>query len=182
MPNSVLWLLRFPPHAEANLRAEARKRGITAADQLVFSDAAPKAEHIRRGRLAEVCLDTAVVSGMSTGCDILWSGTPAVTVRGSTLASRVGASLLTACGLQELVCESLVEYENLAVALAIDDDKYMRLRTRLEGGREEMPLFDTRRWVANLEAGFGAMWERHEAGLPPDHIDVKDTMGRPSEL
>lgn len=28
VPNAVLWLLRFPPAGEANIRAEARKRGV----------------------------------------------------------------------------------------------------------------------------------------------------------
>lgn len=28
VPNAVLWLLRFPPAGEANIRMEARKRGV----------------------------------------------------------------------------------------------------------------------------------------------------------
>ncbi|CAN0586120.1 unnamed protein product, partial [Laminaria digitata] len=28
VPNAVLWLLRFPPAGEENIRAEAKKRGV----------------------------------------------------------------------------------------------------------------------------------------------------------
>ena len=93
MPNSLLWLLRFPPLGEQNIRAEARKRGILE-DQLYFSDVAPKDEHIRRGNLADLFLDTPQCNAHTTGCDILWSGTPMVTMIGQKMASRVAASLL----------------------------------------------------------------------------------------
>jgi hypothetical protein len=40
VPGSVLWLLRFPPAGEANIRAEARRRGLE--ERLHFTDVAPK--------------------------------------------------------------------------------------------------------------------------------------------
>ena len=58
----------------------------------------------------------------------------------------------------------------------------MALRAKLEGSREAVPLFDTQRWVASLEAGLKKVWERHEKGLEPDHVDAPDAQGRPSEL
>lgn len=106
VPNSVLWLLRFPKESEANLLKEARQRGIRE-DRLVFTDVAPKEEHITRGFLADLCLDTPLVSGLSTAVDILWSGTPMITLLGEKMCARVGASVLTAAGLSELVCKTL---------------------------------------------------------------------------
>jgi protein O-GlcNAc transferase len=35
-----------------------------------------------------------------------------------------------------------------------------------------MPLFDTARFTANLEAAYRAMWERHQRGLPPESFAV----------
>jgi len=178
VPNSLLWLLRFPPAGEQHIREEARKRGVKD-DQIFFSDVAPKDEHIRRGKLAEVFLDTPQCNAHTTGCDILWSGTPMVTLEGPKMAMRVASSLLYAAGAEELVCKDFSEYEELAVQLAVDDDKYMGIRSRLEMDREESPLFDTARWVRNLEEGYRLMWSRHEQGLPPDHIDVPDVVGHP---
>lgn len=70
VPNSVLWLLRFPGAGEENIFKEARKRGLRH-DQIVFSDVAPKDEHLERCVLADLCLDTRAYNGHTTTCDAL---------------------------------------------------------------------------------------------------------------
>lgn len=172
--NSVLWLLRFPALGEANILAQAEANGISKR-RILFTDVAPKDEHLRRGYLADLFLDTPACNAHTTGCDILWGGTPVITLPGKKMASRVAASLLNAAGLNELVVKSPEEYEELAVALALDMDKLWALRKKLEEARLKAPLFDTRRWVRNFELGLTMMWSRHEKGLPPAEIDVPDT-------
>lgn len=112
IPNSVLWLLRYPKEVEDNLRTAAMnlgknsifleyfpkknhlkiyfwfRTGFTETHRIIFSDITSKEEHIRRCQLADLCLDTVICNGHSTTLDVLWSGTPIVTVTGSTLASR----------------------------------------------------------------------------------------------
>lgn len=161
VPNSVLWLLRFPPVAEQNLLAEARKLGVRE-DQFVFSDVAPKTEHILRGFLADLFLDTPAYNAHTTACDILWAGTPLITVQGDKMASRVAGSILHAAGLDELICEDLATYEEKAVELATDSEKLFAYRRHLEDSRENSALFDTTRWVKNLEAGLFLAWKKHE--------------------
>lgn len=173
VPNAILWLLRFPPIAEANIRAEATTRGVKQ-HRLHFTDVAPKDEHLKRGYLADLFLDTPECNAHTTGCDILWGGTPLITMAKERMASRVASSLLRAANLSELVTNSLDEYEELAVALASDMDKLWELRRRLEDDRDRCPLFDTQRWVRNLETGLTMAWERHESGHEPEHIDVPD--------
>lgn len=116
VPNSVLWLLRFPAHGEANLLATMTRLGV-GREQVIFSDVAPKEEHVRRGRLADVCLDTPLCNGHTTGMDVLWAGTPMVTLRGETLASRVASSLLMTLGAPELVADTPHQYEEIAIRL-----------------------------------------------------------------
>jgi protein O-GlcNAc transferase len=100
VPNAVLWLLKFPPLAEANLWKEAKKQGIRQEDgRIVFSDVAPREEHIQRGYLADLFLDTPLCNAHTTAVDILWSGTPLLTLSGDKMSSRVAASLLHATGL-----------------------------------------------------------------------------------
>lgn len=173
VPNSILWLLRFPALSEVNVRAEAEARGI-GRHRIHFTDIAPKDEHLKRGYLADLFLDTPECNAHTTGCDILWGGTPMITLLGKKMACRVAASLLTAAGLPELVTHTKEEYEELAVTLALDMDKLWELRKRLEDGRETCPLFDTRRWVKNAEEGYNMIWQRHEQGKPPGDIDVAD--------
>lgn len=48
--------------------------------RIVFSNVAAKEEHVRRGQLADVCLDTPLCNGHTTGMDILWTGTPMITM------------------------------------------------------------------------------------------------------
>lgn len=57
-------------------------------DRVIFSNVAAKEEHVRRGQLADICLDTPLCNGHTTSMDVLWTGTPVVTLPGETLASR----------------------------------------------------------------------------------------------
>lgn len=70
LPNAVLWLLRFPDSGEQNILSEAKKRGIRK-DQIIFSDVVNRDEHIRRGYLADLFLDTPLYNAHTTACDIL---------------------------------------------------------------------------------------------------------------
>lgn len=69
--NSVLWLLRFPPEAEENINIEASRYGIKK-DQIIFSDVCPHDEHIGRGYLADLFLDTPSYNAHTTAADILY--------------------------------------------------------------------------------------------------------------
>ncbi|CAM9735391.1 unnamed protein product, partial [Hapterophycus canaliculatus] len=97
-----------------------------------------------------------------------------LTMAGSKMATRVAPSLLKAAGAEGLVVESLEEYEERAVALATDPDKLFEIRSRLEEGRHACPLFDTQRWVRNMEAGLAMAHERFQAGLVPEDLKVED--------
>lgn len=81
VPNSVLWLLRFPAVGEPNIQQYAQNMGLPQ-NRIIFSPVAPKEEHVRRGQLADVCLDTPLCNGHTTGMDVLWAGTPMVTMPG----------------------------------------------------------------------------------------------------
>ncbi len=91
------------------------------------------------------------------------------------MASRVGASLLSAAGLPQLITSSFADYEELAVSLAVDSDRLYEMRRHLETVRDNCAAFDTQRWVRNMEAGLQLAWRRHESGLGPDHVEVEDS-------
>ena len=77
-------------------------------------------DHLARQRQADLFLDTLPYNAHSTAIDALWAGLPVVTCIGSAFAGRVGASLLAAAGLPELVTADLEAYEALAAKLAGD--------------------------------------------------------------
>ncbi|OWF52907.1 hypothetical protein KP79_PYT12898 [Mizuhopecten yessoensis] len=121
VPNSVLWLLRFPAVGEPNVVQAAINAGL-GLNRIIFSPVAPKEEHVRRGQLADVCLDTPLCNGHTTGMDVLWAGTPMITLLGETLASRVASSQLYTLGCPELVAESRDDYINIAASLGSDKE------------------------------------------------------------
>ena len=75
MPQSVLWLLRFPPYGEPRIRAEAAARGIDP-NRIIFTDVAAKPIHIRRSGIADVFLDTPLCNAHTTGAYALTPAHP----------------------------------------------------------------------------------------------------------
>jgi protein O-GlcNAc transferase len=122
VPKSVLWLLRFPQVGEANILVAAQQLGLQSASSIVFSNVAAKEEHVRRGQLSDVCLDTPLCNGHTTGMDVLWAGTPMVTLCGETLASRVASSQLRTLGCPELIAKDRADYEKIAIRLGTDQE------------------------------------------------------------
>ena len=49
-------------------------------------------EHVRRGQFADVCLDTPLCNGHTTGMDVLWAGTPMVTLPGDCLGNKLNGA------------------------------------------------------------------------------------------
>ena len=148
-PGSVLWLLGDSPYAMLNLRREAAARGV-APERLVFAPRVPIDDHLARHRLADLFLDTLPVNAHATASDALWAGLPVLTCMGNTFAGRVGASLLRAVGMPELVASSLAEYEAIALSLARDPEARLVPEQNSRATNHE-PLFDTARITRNLE-------------------------------
>jgi predicted O-linked N-acetylglucosamine transferase (SPINDLY family) len=116
--NSVLWLNSTNEFAEANLRQEAERSGVSP-HRLIFASRVPDmADYLARQRQADLFLDTWPYNAHTTASDALWAGLPVLTRIGETFASRVAASLLQAIGLTELITISSEAYERLAIELA----------------------------------------------------------------
>ncbi|CAI5445411.1 unnamed protein product [Caenorhabditis angaria] len=169
VPNSVLWLLRFPYHGEHHVNKYCTEKGVEPK-RVVFSNVAAKEEHVRRGQLADICLDTPLCNGHTTGMDILWTGTPMITMPMETLASRVASSQLYALGVTELVAKSREEYVEIAVKCGTDADYLSSLRAKVWKARMTSTLFDVKQYCKDMEDLLHQMWKRHEEGLCVDHI------------
>jgi protein O-GlcNAc transferase len=169
---SVLWLREENARATANLRREAEGHGV-APERLIFAPHVPIGLHLARHQQADLFLDTFPYGAHTTANDALWAGLPVVTLCGDTFASRVGASLLHAVRLPELIATSHDHYEALALELARTPTLLGSLRARLERQRFESPLFDTGRYAHHLEQAYITMYERHRKGEPPQTFNVE---------
>jgi predicted O-linked N-acetylglucosamine transferase (SPINDLY family) len=173
---SILWLSRNGPEATKNLREAAKGHGVDP-ERLVFADRITSlSDHLARYRAADLFLDTRPYNAHATAVDALWAGLPVLTCAGDGFASRVAASLLTAIRLPELVTESLDAYENLAVSLAIDPSRLVRLKEALTDNLGTAPLFDVHGYTKHLEAGYSVAFGRLVDGLAPADI-VLDERG-----
>jgi protein O-GlcNAc transferase len=169
---SVLWLLESNPAVSRNLRVEAKHRNV-APERLVFSSYTDEySDYLARYRVADLFLDTLPFNAGGTASDALWAGLPILTCSGQTYAARMAGSLLNAIGLPDLITTTLDAYEQMAIDLATHPEELAVIRHKLAVYRLTTPLFDTKRFTKNIEAAYTAMYERHQAGLAPDHIVV----------
>jgi len=189
VPKAILWLLRFPDLGENNLKRTAREwAGEGVASRIWFTDVAPKHQHISRARVCDLFLDTPECNAHTTAADILWSSTPLLTLPRYEykMCSRMAASILKGAlprseagreAASELIAVDDQEYEEFAIRLAnnfryrMRDDgrgegvgRLAELRKLLYESRYTCALFDTRRWVRDLEDAYDEAWRRWVAG------------------
>jgi protein O-GlcNAc transferase len=169
--DSVVWLIEDNRSASINLKKEAATRGVSP-DRLVFAERIPLEDHLARHWLADLFLDTLPCNAHTTASDALWTGLPVLTQLGETFTGRVAASLLNTVGLPELITKTQEDYERLAIALATDRNKLALIKARLAQNRLTTPLFNTQLFTRHIEHAYELMYERHQKGLPPDHIYV----------
>lgn len=151
MPDAVLWLPHHNDTVAANLRHEVERRGIDAKRLVLALRVDSQEEHLARLQLADLALDTSPYNSHSTGADALWVGVPLVAKLGDSFAARVGASLLTAAGLPELIAADDAGYARLVQELYRDRSRLAGLRERLVAARKTTPLFDMKRFARDLE-------------------------------
>ncbi|EME47710.1 glycosyltransferase family 41 protein [Dothistroma septosporum NZE10] len=187
VPNAILWLLRFPDLGESNLLATARMwGGPDVASRVTFTDVAPKHLHISRARVCDLVLDTAECNAHTTAADVLWSGTPLLTLPRYEykMCSRMAASILKGAlpkgdegdrAAEELVATSEEDYEEKAIKLGnsfsyvrgshgVGRGRLKELRKMLFHARWSSALFDTKRWVRDLEDAYEESWKRWVLG------------------
>jgi predicted O-linked N-acetylglucosamine transferase (SPINDLY family) len=191
LPRAILWLLRFPDLGEQNLKQTAVAwAGEATASRIVFTDVAPKHAHISRARICDLFLDTPECNAHTTAADVLWSGTPLLTLPRYKykMCSRMAASILTSAlpqteagreAASELIASSDQEYEDRAIKLGSElkyepggrglaTGRLVELRKMLFTNRWRSKLFDTRRWVSDLEDAYDEVWKKWVRGEEGD--------------
>jgi len=133
------------------------ERGI-AAKRLSLLPASPVALHLLAYTQVDIALDTVPYNGVTTTCEALWMGTPAVVLQGETSPGRKGASLLHSAGLPELVAYSEDEYVTIACELAMDRARLYRYHDGLRECVSSSPLADAQGFARKMEAMFSEVW------------------------
>lgn len=151
VPGSVLWILEENRWGLDNLKRAAEAEGVDGA-RIIVAERLPNSQHLARFAAADLALDTFPYTSHTTASDALWMGCPLVALCGETFAARVSSSIVSSCGLRELVTHTLDEYEALAYRLAVDTEYKADLNHRLESARSSAPSFDSEKFARDLEA------------------------------
>ncbi len=127
------------------------------------------AEHMQCYNEMDIALDTFPYGGTTTTCEALWMGLPVVTLVGETPASRVGASLLHACALDECIAKSDAEFVDLASQLAGDQVKLRALHAGLRSRMRASALLDKVGFARSFGAALREIWRERcrQAGDAP---------------
>ena len=87
-------------------------------------------------------------------------GVPVVTFRGDRHAGRVGASLLHAVGLDDLVAPSLDGFIDRACDVAGEPKRLAALNRTLRARMQASPLCDSQELARAVEAAYREMWSQ----------------------
>lgn len=142
----------------AGVAAMLTEAGLPADRFALLDDPADYPAYLARFAEIDVLLDPGPYSGVTTTCEALWQGVPAVTLAGDRHAARAGASVLHHAGLGDLVADTAEGYVARAVALAGDVPALAALRAGLRDRLQASALCDQRGFARSVEDAFAAMW------------------------
>ena len=169
---SVLIIYANNDLSKANLTKEIIQRSVDPV-RLIFGDNISRPEYLARYRITDLFLDTQPFNAGTTASDALRMGLPVLTCSGNSFNSMEATGIISALNLPELITTSLKDYEEKAIELATNPDKFKILNDKLASNLSTAPLYDTKLFTKNLECAFTAMYEKYHLGLEPDHIYVE---------
>jgi len=170
VPNSRL-LLRRAAFESAAVRERITNAFAAAGVAPERVDCLTGADTDQAGYLAtyhriDLGLDTFPYAGHTTTCESLWMGVPVVTLAGGTFVSRVGVSVLSMAGLDDLIAPDAAAFVAIARRLATDLDALAALRANLRERLRGSPLLDAPGFTGRLEAAYRAVWREWCAKRP----------------
>jgi protein O-GlcNAc transferase len=171
--NSVLIIYLENNLAQSNLKQEITQRGLDPA-RLIFGERLSRPEYLGRYKLADLFLDTNPYNAGATSSDALRMGLPVLTFYGHSFASRMGASLLRAVHMPELIASSEEEYEAMAIELGTNPKKLKTIKDKLFINLAKAELYNSIEFTKNIESAYTIMYDRYHKDLKPNHIHVNN--------
>ena len=176
-PHTVkLWaaVLKEVPDAKLLLKAPSFKDdgAIEAFAQRFLAEGIDRERLVFRGPVGltdmmaeyadvDIALDPVPYNGGTTTLQALWMGVPVVVKAGGNFVSRMGASFMSAAGLQDWVAESDADYVRIAAAMARDRQALLTLKQGLRERLQAAPAWDIDQYTRDFEAMLRQMWHSH---------------------
>ena len=171
VPDSTLLLLQDNNKAKENLLQNALVKGIDPS-RLVFGQRLQASEYLARYKSADLFLDTHPYNAGTTASDALWVGLPVITRIGESFASRMAASALMGVNLPELITQTPLEYEQLAIELGTNPDLYKSIKLKVMSQKLKAKLFDAKEFTKKLEIAIEKVVLHAHSGHEPQTIRI----------
>lgn len=163
-------ILKAVPDARLTIQSGSYKEEEMRTRLLTqFADLGIAAERLDVGSLSpswKVCqqidmsLDCFPHNSGTTLYESLFMGVPFVTLADRPSVGRIGASLLSHVGLEDLIAQDEEAYVQKAVALAQDVTRLRSLRGSLRDTMQASPLMDEPGFARAVEDSFQTMWQK----------------------
>lgn len=148
-------------HGQARLVDGFARHGITPDRLELIIWRADLKSHLELYGEIDIALDPFPYNGTTTSCEALWMGVPVICLEGDRHSGRVGASLLTALGLRDLLAHGTSEYVRIAVELANDPERLIGLREDLRDRMLSSALLDHAGFTRGIEDAYQEMWRNY---------------------
>lgn len=160
LPNAKLHLkggAGLDPTTRRNILTPLVSQGVSESRIVITGWNDTTRSHLESYHEIDIALDPFPYNGTTTTCEALWMGVPVVTLAGDRMISRIGISLLTAVGLDDLIAETRDDYVRIAATLAADADRRNFLHGNLRHTMSASPLRDERGFARTIEDAFFRM-------------------------
>lgn len=163
VPNSKLFI-KNPSLSDAETRGIYAQRfvdlGIDAERIELRGHTPTPYEHLELYNRVDIGLDTFPYNGTTTTCEALWMGVPVISLCGDRHASRVGATLLTHVGLEQLIADTPQVYVDIAAGLANNPDHLNDWRAQMRDRMSGSALCDSRAFASSMEKVYRELWQK----------------------
>jgi predicted O-linked N-acetylglucosamine transferase (SPINDLY family) len=109
----------------------------------------------------DIALDTVPYNGGTTSLQALWMGVPVVVKAGGNFVSRMGASFMSAAGLNDWVAETDADYVRIAASMARDRQALLTLKRGLRERLRAAPAWNIDQYTRDFENALRQMWLAH---------------------
>jgi predicted O-linked N-acetylglucosamine transferase (SPINDLY family) len=101
------------------------------------------------------------LTGGTTSLQALWMGVPVVVKAGGNFVSRMGASFMSAAGLNDWVAKTDADYVRIASSMARDRQALLALKRGLRQRLQAAPAWDIDQYTRDFENALRQMWLAH---------------------
>jgi Glycosyl transferase family 41 len=163
VPNSYL-LMKMRGDRDSTInrfRSMADEVGISVERLRFIEPDLDEYTHRANLSLADVVLDTFPYNGATTTLETIWAGVPMVTKVGQSFVARNSYAFLTNAGITEGIAHTDEEYVAWGVKLGSDLQLRQQVMGKMIQSRKTSPLWDTKKFAAEMENAYRQMWEIH---------------------